>query len=145
MSIGYIDSSFLLSLVFEDINYEKSVEIWNNLDRSYSSLLLEIECRINLFKYSVRMKMDHTEYKAKEGVLDHLLFCINRKTVDNEISLEIRNNDRLKRARSLDSIHLATAFILNKLSDTGLLMCSYDKQMLQVAASFGVKIPDFTL
>lgn len=140
MRVGYIDSSFLLSLVFEDMNYEKSVDIWSSLDRCYSSLLLEIECRINLYKYSARMRMDHSEYKAKEGVLDHLLLCVNRKTVDNEISLEIRNNDKLKRARSLDSIHLATAYILNKVSDTGLLICSYDKQMLQVAASLGMRI-----
>jgi hypothetical protein len=37
------------------------------------------------------------------------------KTVDKEILLEIKNVEKLKRRKSLDSIHLATANIYAKL------------------------------
>jgi predicted nucleic acid-binding protein len=138
MKSGYIDTSFLLSIIFQDENYKTSVKTWNDLDVLFSSILLEIEARINIYKYYVHGKNDNMQYKMKNSELNTLLEKINRKTVDQEILLEIKNTDKLKRPRSLDSIHLATANIINKLTEEKLLLCTYDKNMSQAGEELGM-------
>ena len=140
MNVGYIDSSFLLSLIFEDNNYDKTIEIWNKLDITLGSVLLEIECMINVYKYCMLHIDDKKLYREKKTELKELLSSINRKTVDEEIVLEIQNHDKLKRLKSLDSIHLATANIFNKLINEKLLICSYDKNMIMIAGEMGMTI-----
>jgi predicted nucleic acid-binding protein len=140
MNAAYIDTSFLLSIVFEDKNYERSEGCWNALDAMFSSVLLEIESRINIYKYYQALKRDKSWYQGKEKQLQGLLDNISRKTIDKEIVLEIKNHDKLKNARSLDGIHLATANILNKLMDERLLLCSYDKRMIEIGGEIGLKL-----
>lgn len=140
MNVGYIDSSFLLSLIFEDNNYDKTIEIWNKLDITLGSVLLEIECMINVYKYFMLYLGDKKLYREKKRELKELLSSINRKTVDEEIVLEIQNHDKLKRLKSLDSIHLATANIFNKLINQKLLICSYDKNMIMIAREMGMSV-----
>ncbi len=82
MNAAYIDTSFLLSIIFEDKNYEKSTDCWNVLDLLFSSVLLEIESRINIYKYYHSSKRDKTWYQRKEKQLQGLLENINRKTID---------------------------------------------------------------
>ena len=140
MNAGYIDTSFLLSIIFEDDNYERSVDCWNTLDTLFSSVLLEIESRINLFKQYLVLQNDKPWYQRKQKQLQELLDNINRRAVDDEIVREIKNYDRLKQARSLDGMHLATANILNKLTDEKLLLCSYDKRMLEIGGQIGLNV-----
>lgn len=139
MEFGYVDTSFLLSILFEDENYDTSVKYWNKLDILYSSLLLEIESRINVYKYCVLAKKNIFLYKEKEEQLKELLENVNKKNIDNEIVLEIKNTDKLKKPKSLDSIHLATANIVNKLLDEKLLLCTYDKNMIKIGNELGMK------
>ena len=40
MKTGYIDTSFLLSMIFEDKNYNESIENWNKIEFKYSSIYL---------------------------------------------------------------------------------------------------------
>ena len=79
-------------------------------------------------------------YKEKLEKLQNYLENIYKKIIDNEILLEIKNIDKLKRPRYLDSIHLATANILNKLSDDRILLCSYDKNMRKIGKELGMMI-----
>lgn len=139
MEFGYVDTSFLLSILFEDENYDTTVKYWNKLDILYSSLLLEIESRINVYKYCVLTKNNNVLYKEKEEQLKELLDNVNRKNIDNEIVLEIKNIDKLKKPKSLDSIHLATANIVNKLLDEKLLLCTYDMNMIKIGNELGMK------
>ena len=140
MNIGYIDTSFLLSIVFEDENYENSCNQWNNLELTYSSILLEIESRINIYKYYISKKSEDKIYKNKTDQLQGLLDSIYKKNIDNEILLEIKNVDKLKRPRSLDSIHLATANIINKLTEEKIILCTYDNEMKKIGKELGMRI-----
>ncbi|MDY6935079.1 MAG: PIN domain-containing protein [Spirochaetota bacterium] len=142
MKIGYIDTSFLLSIIYEDEKYETSVDIWNIIDLKFSSIIIEIESRINLYKYYVNKQKNKRLYSLKEKELNDLLSNITKKMVDGEINLEIKNNDNLRRLRSLDSIHLATANIINKLIDEKLLLCSYDTEMVKVGKDIGFESID---
>jgi len=139
MDIGYIDTSFLLSIIFEDENYEKSVKYWNELDILYSSLLLEVESEINVYKYCVLTKKNKILYQDKVEQLKDLLENVNKKNIDQEIVIEIKNVDKLKRLKSLDSIHLATANIINKLLNEKLLLCTYDKNMIKIGKEMGME------
>ena len=138
--IGYIDSSFLLSIVFQDENYEKTISLWNDLKISLSSVLLEIETRINLFKFCLNYKKDKELYKERLSLLNDLLLNINRKNIDQEILLEIKNFDKLKQLKSLDAIHLASARIFSKVADEKIVICSYDNQLIKIAKGIGFKI-----
>ena len=138
MEFGYVDTSFLLSILFEDENYDTTVKYWNKLDILYSSLLLEIESRINVYKYCVLTKNNNALYKEKEEQLKELLDNVNKKNIDIEIVLEIKNIDKLKKPKSLDSIHLATANIVNKLLDEKLLLCTYDRNMIKIGKELGM-------
>lgn len=141
MTVGYIDTSFLLSILFEDENYERSVECWNGLSSMVSSVLLEVESRINLHKKFAGAQYRETQLTLqKQKQLNDILESIHRKHVDEEIVLEVNNHDQLKRARSLDAIHLATANIMKKLAADEFLLCSYDKRMNEVAQAIGVRI-----
>ena len=140
MKAGYIDKSFLLSLIFRDKNYEEARAVWNDLDLKFSSILLDIEASVNVFKYYITSKKGPSLYAHKQAELKVILSNINKKIVDEEILLEINNTDKLKQTRSLDSIHLATANILNKLTDDKLLLCSYDKRMLEAAPRLGLAV-----
>ncbi|MGA1843218.1 MAG: PIN domain-containing protein [bacterium] len=139
MRAAYIDSSFLLSIVFEDESYDLSIDIWNSLDILLGSIIIEIECRINVYKYCLLTIKDKELYREKDSMLGRLLNGINKKMVDNDILLEIKNNDKLKRLRSLDSIHLATANIYKKLIHDKLLICSYDAHMIRIARELGME------
>jgi len=140
MNYGYIDSSFLLSIIFEDDNYNKSIEIWNSIDILLGSVILEIETRINIYKYFIIHKKNQKLFKEKEDQLSELLQNINKKNVDEEILLEIRNTEKLKQIKSLDSIHLSTANIFNKLLEKKLIICSYDNIMLKIARELNMEI-----
>ena len=140
MNSAYIDTSFLLSLIFEDENYERSVECWNGLDMLFSSVLLEVESRINLYKHYLALQRDKSWRQKKEKQLKGLLDNISRRGVDDEIVREIDNYEMIKRARSLDAIHLATANILNKLTDEKLLLCSYDARMTRIGSQIGLRV-----
>ena len=138
IGIGYIDTSFLLSILFKDDNYDKSVDLWNEVSVFVSSVLIEIESQINIYKYFVIRLMDGQLYKNKLNELHSFMENINRKNVDDEIILEIENIEAIKRPKSLDSIHLATANIFNKLVDEKITMCTYDRNMSTIAKELGM-------
>jgi predicted nucleic acid-binding protein len=139
MNIGYIDSSFLLSLIFKDDHYEKAVDQWNELDILLGSILLEIESRINIYKFYLLTLKNEKLYKKAVSELRNVISGIEMKTVDREILLEIKNVDQIKRLKSLDSIHLATANIFAKLTKEKLVVCSFDKNINKTAKELGLK------
>ena len=81
MRIGYIDTSFLLSIIFQDKNYNNSIEIWNNLNLKFSSLLIRIESIINIYKYYILYRKNKKEYSIKQKELEELLLNINQKII----------------------------------------------------------------
>lgn len=114
------------------------METWNNLELHFSSVLLEIESRINVHKYCISTKKDSALFRKIDKLLSWYLSGIHRKNVDREIVLEIQNNNKLKELKSLDSIHLATASIFSSLTGKKMLLCSYDNKMNRVASSMGI-------
>ena len=57
--------------------------------------------------------------------------------VDEEIMLEIKNTNKLKRLSTIEAVHLATANIINRLTEDKLIWCSYDKKLAKAAKDLG--------
>ena len=93
-----------------------------------------------MYKHSLTLSGGRAWLHEKYKRLQELLENISRRAVDDEIVREISNYDQLKQARSLDGIHLATANILNKLTDERLLLCSYDRRMNEIGGQIGLKL-----
>lgn len=58
---------------------------------------------------------------------------LRMKITNTEILLEIKNVEKLRRLKALDSIHISTANIFNKLIDNKLMLYSYDISMINIA------------
>mgnify|MGYP006306240935 FL=1 len=127
-----------MSIIFEDNNYNEAARVWNDSGILCSSIVLDIEAMINVYKFYCLKKKDEILYRKKKEQLRHLLNTINRKTVDDEIVIEIENMERLKYPKSLDSIHLATANIFAKTIDVPLLLCTYDNNMIKTGNELGM-------
>ncbi|MBW2149717.1 MAG: hypothetical protein JRI22_22210 [Deltaproteobacteria bacterium] len=93
-----------------DENSEKSIENWNRADVYFSSLLLDIETAINIYKYCIKYKKDKKLYIQKTTESKQLLESIDRKIIDQDVLSEIQNVDKLKVLKSLDGID----YILSK-------------------------------
>ncbi|ETR65981.1 MAG: hypothetical protein OMM_13417 [Candidatus Magnetoglobus multicellularis str. Araruama] len=72
---------------------------------------------------------------GKKQELENFLSCINRKNIDKDVLDEIKNNDLIKQAKALDSIHLATANIYQEYSEEKIYLCTYDKNMQRIGLS----------
>lgn len=125
----YIDTSFFLSIVFEDTNYELSYESWIGDDYRFSSSLLEIESFINIHKvYRENRKvlnkrwLDESLTRQRE-----LLTEINLKRIGSEVYEKIQKTEKLTFLKSLDSIHLSTALLITDSLKKKLTICAYDK------------------
>ena len=94
MRYAYIDSSFLLSIIFEDDNYKKSSNIWNTINFYMSSSLLDFECYINICKTAKEFihQLPPKWRQSKLTKLDDLLEEINRQKIDRDILNIIKFN-----------------------------------------------------
>ncbi|ALO28576.1 DNA-binding protein (plasmid) [Leptospira borgpetersenii serovar Ballum] len=98
----YIDTSFFLSIIFEDTNYELSYESWIGDDYRFSSSLLEIESFVNIHKvYRENRKvlnkrwLDESLTRQRE-----LLTEINLKRIGSEVYEKIQKTEKYFSIRS---------------------------------------------
>jgi len=137
----YIDSSFLLSLLTIDANYELSFNQWESDELKLSSKLLDFECFVNIHKiYRENSKRlpKHWLDKALDKY-DDLKGEINLKAIDNEILHTIKSNLKLTNLKSLDSIHVSTALLWNDFTDTPITICSYDKNIRKICKELNLQ------
>ncbi|EMF81902.1 PIN domain protein [Leptospira weilii serovar Topaz str. LT2116] len=138
----YIDTSFFLSIIFEDTNYELSYESWIGDDYRFSSSLLEIESFINIHKIyrenrKVLSKVWLTEKLTRQK---DLLSEIHLKRIGSEIYEKIRKNEKLTFLKSLDSIHSSTASLITDVLKDRITICTYDKNIRKIASDMDFKL-----
>lgn len=144
MSI-YIDTSFFLSIVFEDTNYKQSYETWMKDEYRFSSKLIEVESFINIHKvYRENRKvlnkrwLDESLTRQRE-----LLTGINLKRIGSEIYDKIQKTEKLTFLKSLDSIHLSTALLIADSLKKKLTICAYDRNIRKIASDFDFYLCSF--
>ena len=139
--IVYLDSSVVLSLLFEESTVSNSIEIWKKSEIRVSSILLETECKIIIKRTYAhnKKKLDKFWKEKKLSELDRLLEEINLKNIDSTTIENIDKEDILSECRTLDALHLSTAIELQKELGENLFIFSYDKEFNKVAKQLGFK------
>ena len=137
--VSYIDSSVVLSIIFQEANLENSVKIWKKSEIRVSSILLEAECKISIKRTFLnnRRKLGQTWKERKLIELDSLLEEINLKNLDSSTIENLNKEDTLSGCRTLDALHLSTAIEIQKELGEDLFIFSYDKEFIKVAKQLG--------
>jgi predicted nucleic acid-binding protein len=136
----YIDTSAILSIIFEEDNRKQTIKIWKKYQNKYSSNITEAECFNNLQKYRRLMNSPKKDewYLQKIKILEGLLEEINIRSFNRSITDILKTNENLSHAKTLDSIHLATALYFSYHLDQEIRIFSYDKNMNRVAMKLGL-------
>ncbi|TGN18851.1 PIN domain-containing protein [Leptospira idonii] len=134
----YIDSSFLLSIIYSENHFEKYLEIFNSQEKKFSSILLEIETMrsLNLIYTLKKKELGKAWLNEAETLLNDFLSQINLKNVDFDIQLEIKKHKNILELKSLDATHLATAIYIRKMISDDLIICTLDDKFRSVSKKF---------
>ena len=138
----YIDSSFLLNIIYSEKNFEKYLEIFNSHEKKFSSILLEIESyrSINVFFNLNKKFLSKTWLIESENILNEFVEQVNLKNVDFDIQSEIKKNKSILELKSLDITHLATAFHFRKMISENLIICTLDEKFRAVSKKYEFNI-----
>ena len=136
--VGYIDSSFLLSILLEDTQYEKSFELWHTIDTRVSSRLLEVETFINIHKYKTEKRKSVAWLNKILTLNSDCLDEINLLSLDSKVTEVVYANPDLVKCRSLDASHVATALLFQKSHQETIKVFSYDRRMNEVAKTLSL-------
>lgn len=138
----YIDSSFLLNIIYSENNFEKYLEIFNSEKTKFSSILLEIELNRSInHLYNLKKKeLGKLWLKESETLIQNLISQVNLKNVDLDILSEIKKNKNILELKSLDATHLATAIYLRKMISDDLVICTLDEKFKAVSKKNSFKI-----
>jgi predicted nucleic acid-binding protein len=138
----YIDSSFILNIIYSEMNYEEYIEIFNLHKTKFSSILLDIETNrsINHFYNLKKKELGKPWLTETEKILNELLSQISLKNVDFDIQLEIKKNKSVLELKSLDATHMATAIYLKKMISEDLIICTLDEKFRSISNKFNFKL-----
>ena len=138
----YIDSSFLLSIIFEEDNIEISKQIWKDYGYRVSSIILNSECLVTLRRFYKNEKnnLENNWLTIKEKELSDLLAEVNTRIVDETITEYIKLKKELSNCRTLDAIHLATGLEFKDNLGTDVKICTYDERMRKLAGKLNLSV-----
>jgi len=138
----YIDSSFLLSIIFEEENSEISKTIWKDHDYRVSSILLESECLVTVRRFynNNRKNLESNWLALKEKELYELLEEVNIRIVDEKIIEYIKLKSELSNCRTLDALHMATALDFKDNLAVDVKICTYDEKMRSLARTMNLPV-----
>ncbi|EMY78782.1 PIN domain protein [Leptospira weilii serovar Ranarum str. ICFT] len=138
----YIDTSFFLSIIFEDTDYDRSYESWTRDNYRFSSNLIEIESFVNIHKiYRENRKVLGKGWLTEKLARQHdLLSEINLKRIGSEVYERIQKDEKLTFLKSLDAIHLSTALLIADVLKDRLTICTYDKNIRKIASDMNFNL-----
>lgn len=139
--IIYIDTSALLSIIFEEDGHKTAMEIWSESDLRFSSVLLKAESKISLRRIykNYQKKLGKDWISEKEIKLNSLLEEINFCNLDEAIIEMIDSKPLFSECRSLDAIHLATAMEIQSNIREKIEIFSFDKEFISLGLKLGFK------
>jgi predicted nucleic acid-binding protein len=139
--IVYLDSSVILSIIFQEPTLNKSIDVWKSSDIRVSSILLVAECKITIKRYYLhnKKKLGSNWKTRKLEELDKLLEEINFKNIDSLTMEILAKEDILSGCRTLDALHLSTAIEFKNELGEDLFIFSYDKDFNKVATELNFK------
>jgi len=132
----YFDSSILLSMLLDEKRKSEGLELWNKATVRISSLLLKLET-ITVLRRTYEHNKDKLEtawLTKKTQELDEYLQEVNFRIIDEDIEKVIFLKKELGKCRTLDAIHVATAWEMSKIVDSSeFFLFTFDKDMSDLA------------
>lgn len=138
--ILFIDSSFLLSILFEEEGSDECYEIWNSGKVRLGSILLPIESINSIRRAFENIKSANSVLKEKEKFCELMLSEVSLRNVDSVIYEIVKSKKEISGCRSLDAIHIATALDFKRNSLSEIHICSTDKRLRDVAKKVGFSV-----
>lgn len=138
----YIDTSFILNIVYSENGFEKNLEKINKSNHLFSSILIEIEAFRSLnYTFNQNKKyLENTWYQETHNFIETLISNINLKNIDSDIKNEFKKQKNISELKSLDAIHLSTAMYVKKLISEDLIFCTLDEKLKEVALKNNFKV-----
>lgn len=138
----FVDSSFLLSILFEEEGSDECYNIWNSSKIKLGSILVSIESLNSIRRAFLNLKQKSSilEMKEKEKFCELLVSEISQRHIDQTIYEIIKSKKEISGCRSLDAIHIATALDFKKNSLSEIYICSMDKRLRDVAKKVGFQV-----
>ncbi|MBI2646563.1 MAG: type II toxin-antitoxin system VapC family toxin [Deltaproteobacteria bacterium] len=136
--IGYIDTSVVLRLIFGEENSFKKIDSFEVL---YASTLVKVEALRAIDRLRLEGKFSDQEVAHRvQALLETLEYF-------SEISIEDRILGRASEAfptivGTLDAIHLASAWLVQKEQDVVLTFLTHDAQLKRAAQAMGFQTVD---
>lgn len=137
MTLAYLDSSVILSIIFGD-SYEKDAKrLFQNYKWASSRLLL-FECANVLIRESQKQKSGDKLLAESLKYFNKLTDYVNIIPIDNEVLNKVLSDKRIAQGRTLDSIHLASALIIQENYEERLKIATFDKKLERLALELGL-------
>ena len=139
MILAYFDSSLLLSFLFRENKAEEARDIWKRYDVKISSSLLKIETNVVLRRNFSQRHNNLNDFLLEDRLveLDKFLKDIFYRRIDDVFKEPYANYSNIANCKSLDAIHIATALDIRDSSDCEIHICSFDKNITNLAKQFG--------
>lgn len=112
---------------------------WKKYPNKITSIITEIECYNNLYK-AKRISTNPNKESwliEKKAELAALLGEIKFKLLDSEVIDLIKTNENLAENRTLDAIHVGTAYFLTINTKEPISMVSFDKEVNKSSQKLG--------
>lgn len=139
MNLSYLDSSVLLSLIFKDSNQNLAKKIFTT-HQWVSSKLLSFECTNVLIRESVSKKNGDKLLGSSLKVLSKLIEGINIIPIDDNVLGKLASDRRISKGRTLDSIHIASALLIQDNYEGKLKIATFDKRLAELAKELGFEV-----
>jgi len=131
----YFDSSILLAILLDEKRKAEAVNLWETATVRISSILLKLET-ITVLRRTYehhKSKLNPSWITRKTNELGEYIQEINFRIVDEEIEKIIFLKKELANCKTLDAIHIATAYEMSQLvSRDEFYLYTFDSNMAKM-------------
>lgn len=142
----YFDTSILLAILLDEARGPEALDLWRGATVRISSILIRLES-ITVLRRTYerdRARLKPSWLTRKKGELGEYLQEISVRNIDEDIEKAVFLKKELARCRTLDAIHLATAWdMAARLPGTELTLFTFDRDMAELAALLKFKTNAF--
>jgi predicted nucleic acid-binding protein len=139
----YFDSSILLAILLDEKRKEEALGLWNEATIRVSSILLKLETVTVLrrtYEHN-KTKLESSWITRKTNELNEYLQEVNYRIIDEDIEKIIFLRKEIAKCKTLDAIHVATAFDFSRLiPSSDFYLYTFDKNMTELAKLLKFKI-----
>jgi predicted nucleic acid-binding protein len=138
----YFDSSAVLEVLLGGAQAERVAACWDQETDRVTSILLEAEAVTVLRRLQTagRRKVSGIAVAARLAALDEYLRSMTIQEVDWDVLALLRKTPQLGGCRSLDALHLATAWLFQQHLSEPLNVCSLDADMRRLAEVLAFRV-----